>query len=125
VTDDIVTRLRESDGQGCTCGAYSYYECGCSEAVWAEMFIEEAADEIERLRELSFKDIYFGQLKIDEVEYLQEENERLRNALGKIEQAIVDEGKMPSYHRAVMKRHRQEWGTLHNAIDAALKVLHE
>ncbi len=45
-----MTRLRNSDGQGCTCNAYSYYECGCSEAVWAEMFITEAADEIERLR---------------------------------------------------------------------------
>jgi hypothetical protein len=52
-----------------------------------------------------------------------DEIERLRSALQKIEQAIVEEGKMPSYHRAVMKRHRQEWGTLHNAIDEALKVL--
>jgi hypothetical protein len=50
VTDDIVTRLRESHGQGCTCGAWNYSECGCSEAVWAEMFITEAADEIEYLR---------------------------------------------------------------------------
>jgi hypothetical protein len=50
VTDDIVTRLRESDGEGCTCGAWNYSECGCLEAVWAEMFITEAADEIERLR---------------------------------------------------------------------------
>lgn len=50
MNNDIVTRLRNSDGQGCTCNAYSYYECGCSEAVWAEMFITEAADEIERLR---------------------------------------------------------------------------
>ena len=48
--DDIVTRLRDGDGHGCTCGAYSYYECGCTEGVWAEMFINEAADEIERLR---------------------------------------------------------------------------
>jgi hypothetical protein len=50
VTDDIVTRLRESSGQGCTCEAYSYYECGCTEAIWAEMFINDAADEIENLR---------------------------------------------------------------------------
>ena len=50
MTDDIVTRLRESNGEGCTCGAWNYSECGCSEAVWAEMFITEAADEIERLR---------------------------------------------------------------------------
>jgi hypothetical protein len=52
MTDDIVTRLRESHGQGCTCGAWNYSECGCSEAVWAEMFINDAADEIERLRNI-------------------------------------------------------------------------
>lgn len=50
MTDDIVTRLRESHGQGCTCGAWNYSECGCPEATWAEMFITEAADEIEHLR---------------------------------------------------------------------------
>jgi len=50
VSDDIVTRLRESHGEGCTCGAWNYSECGCIEAVWAEMYITDAADEIERLR---------------------------------------------------------------------------
>ena len=54
----------------------------------------------------------------------QEEVARLRKALQKVENAIIEEGKMPSYHRVVMKRHRMEWGTLHNAIDEALKVLH-
>jgi hypothetical protein len=54
----------------------------------------------------------------------QEEVTRLRKALQKIEDAIVEEGKMPSYHKQVMTRHRMEWGTLHNAIDEALKVLH-
>jgi hypothetical protein len=53
----------------------------------------------------------------------QEEVTRLRKALQKIEDAIVEEGKMPSYHKQVMTRHRMEWGTLHNAIDEALKVL--
>ncbi len=52
MTDDIVTRLRKSHGEGCTCGAWNYSECGCLEAVWAEMFITEAADEIERLRNI-------------------------------------------------------------------------
>jgi hypothetical protein len=52
-----------------------------------------------------------------------DEIQRLRAAINKIEQAIIEEGKMPPYHRAVMKRHRQEWGTLHNAIDDAIKVL--
>lgn len=54
----------------------------------------------------------------------QEENTRLRKALRKIENAIIEEGKMPSYHKAVMARHRLEWGTLHNAIDDAIKALH-
>ena len=54
----------------------------------------------------------------------QEDVARLRKALQKVENAIIEEGKMPSYHRAVMERHRMEWGTLHNAIDEALKVLH-
>ena len=54
----------------------------------------------------------------------QEEVTRLRKALQKIEDAIVEEGKMPSYHKQVMERHRMEWGTLHNAIDDALKALH-
>ena len=54
----------------------------------------------------------------------QEEVTRLRKALQKIEDTIVEEGKMPSYHNQVMARHRLEWGTLHNAIDYALDVLH-
>ncbi len=54
----------------------------------------------------------------------QEEVTRLRKALEKIEQAIIEEGKMPSYHKQVMARHRMEWGTLHNAIDDAIKALH-
>ena len=49
----------------------------------------------------------------------------LARAVERIEKAIVEEGKMPEYHKAVMKRHRDEWGTLHNAIDNAIKVLHK
>lgn len=116
MTDDIVTRLRE---QVCECG----YSASFNEL--HKCLRCEAIDEIERLWALSFKDIYFGQLKLDEIEYLQSENERLRSAISKIEQAIVEEGKMPTYHRAVMKRHRMEWGTLHNAIDKAIEALHE
>ena len=52
-----------------------------------------------------------------------DEIERLRGALAKIEKAIVDEGPSPSYHRAVMKKHRTEWPTLHRAIDGALETL--
>lgn len=54
----------------------------------------------------------------------QEETARLRRALEKIERAIIEEGKMPAYHKKVMERHRLEWGTLHNAIDDAIEVLH-
>jgi regulator of replication initiation timing len=61
----------------------------------------------------------------DEIEALRLENIRLRLALRKIEEVIVEENKMPPYHRAVVKRHRDEWGSLHNAIDDALKALHD
>lgn len=54
----------------------------------------------------------------------QEDVARLRKAIQKIEDAIIEEGKMPSYHKTVMARHRLEWGTLHNAIDNAIEVLH-
>lgn len=54
----------------------------------------------------------------------QEEVARLRKAIQKIEDTIVDESKMPSYHNQVIARHRLEWGSLHNAIDHALNVLH-
>lgn len=54
----------------------------------------------------------------------QEEVARLRKAIQKIEDAIIEEGKMPSYHKTVMARHRMEWGTLHNAIDNAIEALH-
>jgi SPX domain protein involved in polyphosphate accumulation len=74
-------------------------------------------DIVTRLREK-----YSGQLPI--CSEAANEIERLRAAIQKIEQAIVDEGKMPPYHRAVMKRHRMEWGTLHNAIDEAIKAIH-
>jgi hypothetical protein len=64
-----------------------------------------------------------NELQVSLMRY-QEEVTRLRKALQKIEDAIVEEGKMPSYHKQVMTRHRMEWGTLHNAIDDALKALH-
>lgn len=42
----------------CDCYAMAYFECGC-DAIWPEMFIDDAAKELRRLHE---------------------ENERLRNA---------------------------------------------
>lgn len=53
-----------------------------------------------------------------------EEIARLRKAIQKIENAIIEEDKMPAYHKQVMERHRLEWGTLHNAIDKAIEALH-
>lgn len=54
-----------------------------------------------------------------------EQRDALRQAIKKIENAIVEEKKMPDYHKTVMVRHRMEWGTLHNAIDQAIDSLHK
>lgn len=51
------------------------------------------------------------------------ERNELHDALAGIRTAITDEEKMPDYHKAVMKRHREEWGTLWIAIDRAIDVL--
>ena len=53
----------------------------------------------------------------------EEEIARLRKAIQGIENAIIEEEKMPAYHKKVMERHRMEWGTLHIAIDKAVEVL--
>lgn len=50
MSDDIVTRLRQSNGHGCECGAWYYAVCECDKAHWSGMLDEEAANEIERLR---------------------------------------------------------------------------
>ena len=50
---------------------------------------------------------------------------KLRKAISDIKKAITEEEKMPAYHRSVMARHREEWGTLHNEIDKAIKALDE
>lgn len=49
MSDDIVDLLLNSNGEGCTCAAWNYFECGC-DARWAEMYIKDAAKEITRLR---------------------------------------------------------------------------
>lgn len=53
----------------------------------------------------------------------EEEIAKLRKALRGIENAIIEEEKMPSYHKKVIDRHRMEWGALHIAIDKAIEVL--
>jgi hypothetical protein len=54
-----------------------------------------------------------------------DEIERLRSAINKIEQAIVNEGKVPAHHRKIMKRHIKEWPTLHIAIGEAIGEIHD
>ncbi len=80
-----------------------------------------ANDIVARLR--LWASVTKGDHVIEELHRAADEIERLRAAIQKIEQAIVDEGKMPPYHRSVMKRHRMEWGTLHNAIDEAINTV--
>lgn len=53
------------------------------------------------------------------------ERNKLYDAIAAIERAIFEEGRMPDYHKAVIRRHRQEWGTLWIAIDRALGALDE
>jgi hypothetical protein len=40
-----------SNGEGCECHASSYYECGCDDAIWPEMYVLQAAAELRRLHE--------------------------------------------------------------------------
>ena len=39
-----------------------------------------------------------------------------------LRRAITDAGPVPEYHRTIMARHRREWPTLWQAIDALLAV---
>lgn len=100
MTDDIVIRLREHHGQGCTCEAWSYMDCGCQEAVWSEMYILEAAGEIERLRSI-----------------IESQNTKIKT-LGR---AIRNAGPQPKLHASIMRKHRKEWPTLWKAIDSLLE----
>ena len=40
----------ESNGEGCTCHAYSAYECAC-DASWPVFYIKDAATELRRLHD--------------------------------------------------------------------------
>ncbi len=75
VADDIVTRLRVKDG------VYTEF--------WQQQLMDEAADEIERLRA----------------------------AIGTVIAAIDKKGPHPGYHDALTAQHRAEWPTLWQAID--------
>jgi hypothetical protein len=42
-----------SNGEGCECHASSYYECGCDDAIWPEMYVLQAAAELRRLHAMT------------------------------------------------------------------------
>ena len=68
--DDIVTRLRNSYGQGCTCFAHHSFECSCVGAQWVERYVDEAADEIERLRLELEEQQYWNSVLKEQVKYI-------------------------------------------------------
>jgi hypothetical protein len=84
MTDDIVTRLREEP-----CG-----ETWCDQC----KIYGDAADEIERLGELLFQEIYRGQEKLDEIERLRAD----RKELLQIAKLFADEG--------VCRMYEERWG---------------
>ena len=53
------------------------------------------------------------------------ELERLRAVLEQLRKAIANKGPSPTHHQAVMKRHRQEWPTLWQAIDNLIGEHHD
>lgn len=52
-----------------------------------------------------------------------DEIELLRSRLNEIVWAVINEGKVPTYHRAIVKKHRKEWPYLWKQIDKAVKVM--
>ena len=80
--DDIVTRLHSS-----------YFQMKHAGDVRTKNILDEAADEIERLR----------------------------NLIKGVAEAVTNEGIMPSYHRKVMRKHRRQWPVLWSRIDDVLK----
>lgn len=58
------------------------------------------------------------------IKYLEGELELYRDALKKIDEAVVDKGSNPKYHDVVMKNHRLEWATLWIALDRARALLY-
>lgn len=75
--EDIVTRLRDN----CACSGTEQFGYTCTSCT--------AADEIERLRILAQSDIYFGQLKEDEIEYLREENNKASALIAKLAELLL------------------------------------
>lgn len=49
--------------------------------------------------------------------------ERLTALCLRLVDAVKDEGRVPEYHRAVIKKHRAEWPTLWRAVDPIIKEM--
>lgn len=80
MTNDIVTRLREiADAD--------VYRADISVSK-----LYEAADEIERLGELLFQEIYYGQEKLDEIERLRGELADWKRTVRALEEQIMQNG---------------------------------
>lgn len=57
-----------------------------------------------------------------ELFFLKKQNDEMKNAISSIIAAIEDKGAVPQYHNHVMRKHKEEWPTLWNAIDKAIKA---
>lgn len=44
-----------------------------------------------------------------------------REAVELVRRAISNPGRVPSWHYAIMRKHRKEWPTLWNALDELLR----
>ena len=99
--DDIVTQLRE----------IKWHDA----ETWVDK-MAQAADEIERLGELLFQEIYRGQEKLDEIEHL-------RGIIQDIANAVTDEGIKPGYHKQQVNYVRTMWFPLYEAISKAVKEM--
>lgn len=64
-----------------------------------------------------------GELKLTDAELAELTSVlALPEAVGKVVEAIRNEGPVPGYHRAMQNKLRQEWPTLAAALDELLRV---
>jgi len=114
MTDDIVTRLRIED--------YPLLKFG-NHQDWCTALgiMDEAADEIERLRaEYDFAHKMWGKA-IEEGRKQAPEIDRLRAIIKDIANAVTDEGSKPGYHKQQVNYLRTMWFPLWQAISKAVK----
>lgn len=77
---------------------------------------------LSKKHQMTFSEIQ--EISIDaahEIERLRAENARMKNAISKLNVAILDKGKKPKHHDRVMILHRREWPTLWKRIDSVLQ----